>query len=426
MKFLPYIACPHYGSGFSAPTVQALLTASFKAGPEDVQIQFECASLLACCFNRLWADCLNRRASLPPERRPSHFVMLHSDVGPAAGWLDTLHDEMGRVDADVLSCVIPIKDMRGLTSTGVINVATGQVRRFTLTEIHRFPETFDAAGCGHPDHPLAVNTGCWIARLDRPWVENFPGFTILDGIQKVGQTRIVAILSEDWHASRWWANNGVRVFATRKVPCVHVGQHHFWNSAPWGSWTVDKGDAALLQEAAGEIEGWMSHAEMDWLRERAGQRRVVVEVGCWHGRSTKALADACPGQVITVDHFQGSPDDHSFALADAASGAGSEARRAFHENLRAELASGKVRLLEMESTQAAASLNGDRADMVFLDGAHDTDSVRADIRAWLPKLRPGGLLCGHDANDARVAAALDAEIPGWKRAIDSLWEYQGV
>ena len=33
-------------------------------------------------------------------------------------------------------------------------------------------------------------------------------------------------------------------------------------------------------------------------------------------------------------------------------------------------------------------------DMVFLDGAHDYDSVMADVTYWLPRTQK--LLCGHD------------------------------
>ena len=40
---------------------------------------------------------------------------------------------------------------------------------------------------------------------------------------------------------------------------------------------------------------------------------------------------------------------------------------------------------------------GDSAfDFVYLDGNHNLASVTADIAAWLPKVRPGGILAGHD------------------------------
>lgn len=35
-------------------------------------------------------------------------------------------------------------------------------------------------------------------------------------------------------------------------------------------------------------------------------------------------------------------------------------------------------------------------DMVFMDGGHDHDTVRWDVEAWLPKVKPGGIIAFHD------------------------------
>jgi hypothetical protein len=48
---------------------------------------------------------------------------------------------------------------------------------------------------------------------------------------------------------------------------------------------------------------------------------------------------------------------------------------------------------------AAAALFAPRTfDLVYIDASHVEENVLADLEAWYPKVRPGGLLCGHDWN----------------------------
>lgn len=55
-----------------------------------------------------------------------------------------------------------------------------------------------------------------------------------------------------------------------------------------------------------------------------------------------------------------------------------------------------VHKLKMTSREAAARCNDGSLDFVYIDGDHLYESVVADIRAWLPKIRPGGFIGGHD------------------------------
>jgi hypothetical protein len=50
----------------------------------------------------------------------------------------------------------------------------------------------------------------------------------------------------------------------------------------------------------------------------------------------------------------------------------------------------------MPSLVAAAAFMRESIDACFIDGAHDYDSVRADIEAWWPVVRPGGFMSGDD------------------------------
>lgn len=55
-----------------------------------------------------------------------------------------------------------------------------------------------------------------------------------------------------------------------------------------------------------------------------------------------------------------------------------------------------IRKLKMTSLDAAPRFDDATLDFVYIDGAHDHASVRADIEAWLPKLKPRRWIAGHD------------------------------
>lgn len=55
-----------------------------------------------------------------------------------------------------------------------------------------------------------------------------------------------------------------------------------------------------------------------------------------------------------------------------------------------------VTKLRMTSLEAVKCFTDASLDFVYIDGLHDYWSVRNDIRAWLPKIRKGGFIAGHD------------------------------
>lgn len=128
-----------------------------------------------------------------------------------------------------------------------------------------------------------------------------------------------------------------------------------------------------------DIPGWMKPNELLWLSRLAEIHQQIVEVGSFLGRSTAALC-ATPGKVTAVDIWEA-----AFV------------EKMFRQHMQNMTKDGKVEIWKMTSLEAAGKFasNG-KADMVFLDGAHDYESVKAEIHAWQQALRPDGLLCGHD------------------------------
>jgi predicted O-methyltransferase YrrM len=128
---------------------------------------------------------------------------------------------------------------------------------------------------------------------------------------------------------------------------------------------------------------------------------IIVEVGSWLGTgSTQILIEHVKhhgGRLHCVDTWEGSPnvDDHAEMLATY------DVFESFWENVRRAGGASCVEAHRVTSAMAAAAFADHSVDMVFIDADHAYDSVRADILAWRPKIRSGGILCGHDC-EARV------------------------
>ena len=220
-----FLACPTYGQ------IERETAISIFSGSQTAQILIRAngASLLALNCNLLWCEALNGRET----EKWTHFAMHHSDIAAENFWLDKLVVEQKRVGADVLSVVVPIKDEKGLSSTGLLD-AQGCVTRFSMSEIHKLPETFSAESLGEK-RTLVVNTGLFICDFTNPWVEKV-FFEIRDNIVKNENGKFEARnLSEDWGFSNQCAKLGVKVFATRCVKLRHFGRAEYRNDEVWGN-----------------------------------------------------------------------------------------------------------------------------------------------------------------------------------------------
>merc|ERR1712060_898593 len=58
--------------------------------------------------------------------------------------------------------------------------------------------------------------------------------------------------------------------------------------------------------------------------------------------------------------------------------------------------SGQAIVVAAPSTVGASLVQDQSLDLAFLDGDHSEEALAADIRAWAPKVKSGGVLAGHD------------------------------
>lgn len=61
----------------------------------------------------------------------------------------------------------------------------------------------------------------------------------------------------------------------------------------------------------------------------------------------------------------------------------------------------RAHMIRSDSVTAARNFKDGYFDWIYLDAGKAPDQVMADLRAWWPKLRPGGLFSGDDYGDYR-------------------------
>jgi predicted O-methyltransferase YrrM len=125
-------------------------------------------------------------------------------------------------------------------------------------------------------------------------------------------------------------------------------------------------------------------AERDCLARYATGRRRLVEIGVWHGVTTKRLRAAmhATGVLSAVDPFPIGRLGFSVQQHIA------------HREVDS-IANGQVAWLR--TTGAAAARDHHSVDFVFIDGDHSEHGLLADWRAWSPLVEAGGIVALHDS-----------------------------
>lgn len=156
----------------------------------------------------------------------------------------------------------------------------------------------------------------------------------------------------------------------------------------------------------------------DAILKRVGRNARGVEVGVFRGVLSQYLLRKGVARLFMVDTWAPAEEqpEHYRETKDYCAGLSAQ-ECASNEALARAVAArsgGKAVVLKLPSVVAAHQINDGSLDFAFLDADHSYEGVRDDIAAWLPKVRKGGWLGGHDyANDM-----LEYDFSGVKRAVD--------
>lgn len=163
---------------------------------------------------------------------------------------------------------------------------------------------------------------------------------------------------------------------------------------------IDHDEEGLNIKRAMECDGHMSLVEVTYLAKCAKDKKVIIEIGSWHGRSSRALADNLPegGKLFCVDTWNGSKVEKETSHASAKWMDGDHAFYEFTQNNFDLIEQGIIIPIRMSSKNASELFKekGVKADMIFIDAGHTYEEIKEDLDIWFPVLNDGGLFCGHD------------------------------
>lgn len=227
-------------------------------------------------------------------------------------------------------------------------------------------------------------------------------------------------------------NGGSEGVDIKKVPCSEWDALH-WNSGARVMHLIPRlrkilFDGARLSKSDWripieewrrwdvEVNGTRYGSRWDEILSRVPRGGTVVEVGVWKGiTSQKLLESSRVGKVILVDPWREAEPGTSWW--NSGSKMPKFPQRSFDKAYKKVVDLCRVHkkgtILRMESLEAASRVEDHSVDLVFIDGNHSREACEADIRAWLPKVKEGGWIGGHDLDGKNL--------PGVRQAVEAVF-----
>lgn len=133
----------------------------------------------------------------------------------------------------------------------------------------------------------------------------------------------------------------------------------------------------------------------------------IVEVGSWKGRSSAYMAVEIVNsnkriKFDCVDTWLGSPNEEHHQQDQLVKE--DKLYDLFLSNI--EPVKDIINPVRMSSMDASKLYEDKSIDVVFIDACHDYECVKEDITAWLPKVKTGGIISGHDIDWPGVNKAI--------------------
>lgn len=146
-----------------------------------------------------------------------------------------------------------------------------------------------------------------------------------------------------------------------------------------------------------DIIGWFDFQDIyDLAVEKSKDGDLFLEVGCFMGKSTAYLLQKIKEsnkdiQVAVIDIFTAECEHHNDLIKE---NGGGDLLEIFNNNM--DDLGVKATAIKGKSEDMCNVFNPNTFQMIFIDAAHDYESVKADLNNFYPKLKSGGIFAGHD------------------------------
>lgn len=154
-----------------------------------------------------------------------------------------------------------------------------------------------------------------------------------------------------------------------------------------------------------KLEGWFDFPSVYQVMVQSHNNALFVEVGSWQGKAAAFMAVEIINadkniKLHCVDTWEGSIEHKQENVI-----VQKELYNTFLKNI--EPVNHIITPIKLASVDAARTYEDESIDFVFIDAAHDYENVRQDLYAWYPKLKKGGMMCGHDHTWPGVVKAVN-------------------
>ena len=141
----------------------------------------------------------------------------------------------------------------------------------------------------------------------------------------------------------------------------------------------------------------MPYIDLYWLNKVFNEYKkpgmVAYEIGSWTGMSTCCIGSVvkeCGGKMVAIDNFSGASDNQREYVRTV------DVKELLENNIKRFGLQDCVEMKNCNSNDCYEEVPDEYIDFLFIDGDHRYDQVKKDLDNWVPKVKEGGIICGHD------------------------------